>query len=154
MYFCRKRQILIFRPRGERNYVMNENLTVPMNEETASQTPAPSLAYLGDSVLEILVRERLVRAEVKSPSIESLKYVTAHAQSDAFARIEDKLTETETDVFKRGRNCVHSGNVPKKSTPAQYRRATGLETLFGYLYLTGQSERIRELFDTAFADMA
>ena len=131
---------------------MNENLTVPMSEETAAQIPAPSLAYLGDSVLEILVRERLVVTGVKNPSIESLKYVTAHAQSDAFSKIEDKLTEKETDVFKRGRNCVHSGNVPKKSTPAQYRRATGLETLFGYLYLSGQSERIRELFDAAFSD--
>ena len=152
MYFCRKRQFLICRPWGERNCVMNENLTVPISEESASQTPAPSLAYLGDSVLEILVRERLVLAGVKNPSIESLKYVTAHAQSDAFAGIEGLLTEAETDVIKRGRNCVHSGNVPKKATPAQYRRATGLETLFGYLYLTGQSERIRELFDTAFND--
>lgn len=132
---------------------MNENLTVPMSEEDAGQVSAASLAYLGDSVLEILVRERLVITGAKNPSVESLKYVTAPVQSDAFAKIEGILTEKETDMFKRGRNCVHSGNVPKKSTPAQYRRATGLETLFGYLYLSGQSQRIRQLFASAFPEI-
>ena len=132
---------------------MNENLTVPMSEDIAGQISATSLAYLGDSVLEILVRERLAVTGVKNPSVESLKYVTAHAQSDAFAKIEDMLGEKELDVFKRGRNCVHSGSIPKKATPAQYRRATGLETLFGYLYLSGQSVRIRELFCAAFPEI-
>ena len=132
---------------------MNENLTVPMSEEDAGQVSAASLAYLGDSVLEILVRERLVITGARNPSVESLKYVTAPVQSEAFAKIEGILTERETDMFKRGRNCVHSGNVPKKSTPAQYRRATGLETLFGYLYLSGQSQRIRQLFASAFPEI-
>ncbi len=132
---------------------MNENLTVPMSEDAAGQISAASLAYLGDSVLEILVRERLVITGVKNPSVESLKYVTAPVQSEAFAKIEEMLTEKEMDTFKRGRNCVHSGNVPKKSTPAQYRRATGLETLFGYLYLSGQSCRMRELFSAAFPEI-
>ena len=129
---------------------MNENLIIPISEDEAGQISAASLAYLGDSVLEILVRERLVVTGVKNPSVESLKFVTAPAQSEAFAKIEDMLSEKETDTFKRGRNCVHSGNVPRKSTPAQYRRATGLETLFGYLYLSGQNERLRELFDAAY----
>ena len=131
--------------------MMNERLTVPMSEDAASQVPAASLAYLGDSVLEILVRERLVVTGVKNPSVESLKYVTAPAQSEAFAKIENMLSEKEEDMFKRGRNCVHSG-VPKKSTPAQYRRATGMETLFGYLYLSGQNDRMRELFSAAFPE--
>ncbi|MBR5632725.1 MAG: ribonuclease III [Clostridia bacterium] len=124
-----------------------------MSEEDAGQVSAASLAYLGDSVLEILVRERLVITGARNPSVESLKYVTAPVQSEAFAKIEGILTERETDMFKRGRNCVHSGNVPKKSTPAQYRRATGLETLFGYLYLSGQSQRIRQLFASAFPEI-
>lgn len=124
-----------------------------MSEADAGQVSAASLAYLGDSVLEILVRERLVITGAKNPSVESLKYVTAPVQSEAFAKIEGILTEKETDMFKRGRNCVHSGNVPKKSTPAQYRRATGLETLFGYLYLSGQSQRIRQLFASAFPEI-
>ena len=132
---------------------MNENFVIPMSEEEVCQISAASLAYLGDSVLEILVRERLVLSGVKNPSVESLKYVTAPVQSEAFSKIEELLTEREMDTFKRGRNCVHSGNVPKKSTPAQYRRATGLETLFGYLYLSGQSDRIRKLFSAAFPEI-
>ena len=132
--------------------MMNEHLTVPMSEDAVSLVSAASLAYLGDSVLEILVRERLVVTGVKNPSVESLKYVTAPVQSEAFAKIEGMLSEKETDAYKRGRNCVHSGNVPKKSTPAQYRRATGMETLFGYLYLSGQNDRMRELFCAAFPE--
>lgn len=122
-----------------------------MTEAEACTVSAASLAYLGDSVLEIMVRERLVRQGVKNPSVESLKYVTAPAQSDAIERILPSLSEGESDVYKRGRNCVHSG-VPRHATPAQYRRATGLEALFGYLYLTGKTTRLRELFCAAFPE--
>jgi len=108
-----------------------------------------SLAYLGDAVFEVFVRERLVREGVKSPSVRSLEYVTAAAQSAAADRIADLLTEEEQDVFRRGRNDVHTG-VPKSAKPAEYRRATGFESLFGYLFLTGQTSRAAELFDTAF----
>ncbi len=108
-----------------------------------------SLAYLGDAVFEVFVRERLVREGVKSPSVRSLEYVTAAAQSAAADRIADLLTEEEKDVFRRGRNDVHTG-VPKSAKPAEYRRATGFESLFGYLFLTGQTRRAAELFDTAF----
>lgn len=108
-----------------------------------------SLAYLGDAVFEVFVRERLVREGVKSPSVRSLEYVTAAAQSAAADRIADLLTEEEKDVFRRGRNDVHTG-VPKSAKPAEYRRATGFESLFGYLFLTGQTSRAAELFDTAF----
>lgn len=132
---------------------MNENSlnaqSLPLSEEKASQTSAAALAYLGDSVLEIFVRERLVLENAKNPSVESLKYVTAPAQSDALENILPLLNELETDMFKRGRNSVHSG-VPRHATPAQYRRATGLETLFGFLYLCGKAERARELFEAAF----
>lgn len=116
-----------------------------------SQISAASLAYLGDSVLEIFVRERLVLRGVKTPSVESLKYVTAPAQSEAVEKILPQLTEEESDVYRRGRNCVHSG-VPKNATPAQYRRATGLETLFGYLYLSGENDRLRELFAVGYGE--
>jgi len=122
-----------------------------MTESEAVGVPAASLAYLGDSVLEIMVRERLVRLGVKNPSVESLNYVTAPNQSDALERILPILTEAEDDAYRRGRNSVHS-NIPRHATPAQYRRATGLETLFGYLYLTGQNCRIRELFSAAFPE--
>lgn len=124
--------------------------TESMSPEEARRIPAASLAYLGDSVLEVMVREMLVRRGVKSPSVESLQYVTAPAQCEALEKMSPLFTEDEIDAFKRGRNSVHSG-VPRHATPSQYRRATGLETLFGYLYMTGQTTRARELFDVGFA---
>ncbi len=112
---------------------------------------ASELAYVGDAVYEILVRERLLdrREGTAHPSTYSLSYVTAQAQSAAFARIEDSLTEEETWIFKRGRNSVH-GCIPKSATAQEYRRATGLEALMGYLWLSGRFDRARELFVKAF----
>ncbi len=118
-------------------------------EEAVRRYSSAHLAYLGDAVFEVFVRERLVKEGVKSPSVRSLEYVTAAAQSAAADRIADLLTEEEKDVFRRGRNDVHTG-VPKSAKPSEYRRATGFESLFGYLFLTGQQQRAAELFDTAF----
>ncbi len=114
---------------------------------------AANLAYIGDSVWELMVRERLISSKGFSehPASYALPYVTASAQSSAFARIESSLTEDEIAMYKRGRNCVH-GNIPKSATAVDYRRATGLESLMGYLWLTGRFERARELFDIAFPD--
>ena len=120
-----------------------------ITDEAVRNYSSAQFAYLGDAVFELFVRERLVRSGVKSPSVKSLEYVTAAAQSAAADRVEDLLTKEEKDVFRRGRNDVHTG-VPKSAKPAEYRRATGFESLFGYLFLTGQTERAAELFDTAF----
>ncbi len=121
----------------------------PMTMHEAMQLSASSLAYLGDCVLEILVRERLTRLGTKTPSVASLKYVTAEAQCRALEVIAPLFTEEEADMFRRGRNSVHSG-VPRHATPSQYRRATGLECLFGFLYMTGNAARARELFRAGF----
>ena len=118
-------------------------------DELIRTVSSAHLAYLGDAVFEVFVRERLVKEGVRSPSVKSLEYVTAAAQSAAADRIEPFLTEDEKDVFRRGRNDVHTG-VPKSASPAEYRRATGFESLFGYLFLTEQTKRAAELFDTAF----
>ena len=116
-----------------------------------SQVSSAGLAYLGDCVYELYVREYLVLKGVSRPSVESLKYVTAHVQSRVVETLLPMLTEEEEAEFKRGRNNGHS-SVPKSSTPAEYRRATGLETLFGWLYLSGRHDRLRELFNAAFAE--
>ena len=124
-----------------------------MNKSEIMNIPISSLAYLGDAALEVLVRRRVILdssgAHGTHPSSRSLSYVTAHAQSEAVERILPHLNEEETDIFKRGRNCVHSG-VPKHATVAEYRRATGLECVFGYLDLTGDTERAAELFELAY----
>lgn len=109
-----------------------------------------SLAYLGDCVFELYVREYLVKKQTARPSVESLKYVTAHVQSEVIEKVLPMLTEEEEREYKRGRNLGHT-NVPKSSTPSEYRRATGLEALFGWLYLSGRHDRLRELFDVAFS---
>ena len=117
-----------------------------------NQYPIQNLAYLGDAVMELMVREYLVTSDDKRgvhPSERSLEYVTAAAQSAAAGRVIDVLTEDEAAIYRRGRNNIHAA-APKSATPAQYRRATGLECLFGYLYLAGRTERMKKLFNMAY----
>lgn len=106
------------------------------------------LAFVGDAVYGLLVREYLAKVNRSSKDLHSLSvgYVSAPAQAEAFSSIESLLTLKESEIFKRGRN-FHTGNIPKNATGRQYHIATGLECLFGYLYLSKNTERINELFD-------
>ena len=107
-----------------------------------------ALAYLGDSVIELLVREHLVNMNITSSgslNSKSLEFVKAGAQAQAMRNITPLLTAEEEMIFKRGRNKA-GGNVPKSATVSEYRAATGMETLFGYLHLKGEEARIKELF--------
>lgn len=107
-----------------------------------------ALAYLGDSVIELLVREHLVNMNITSSgglNSKSLEFVKAGAQAQAMRNILPLLTDEEEAIFKRGRNKA-GGNVPKSATVSEYRAATGMETLFGYLHLKGDRERISLLF--------
>lgn len=111
-----------------------------------------ALAYLGDSVIEICVREYLVKSGYSSSAKlnkKALDFVRAPMQAEAMKNLLPHLTEEEKAVFKRGRNIGHT-NTPKSSTVAEYRAATGMETLFGYLHLAGRQERIKELFALAY----
>ncbi len=111
-----------------------------------------ALAYLGDSVLEIRVREKLVRSGISGSgnlNRASLSYVKASEQAAAMQTIIPLLTEEESLIYKRGRN-MSGGNVPKSATMSEYRTATGMEVLFGYLYLLGREERINVLFEKAY----
>ena len=107
-----------------------------------------TLAFFGDSVYEVYVREQIVKLgtmPVDKLHKKAVQYVNAGFQSYAYD-IAELLTEEETEIFKRGRNAT-GNNVPRSSNPKDYRRATGMEALFGYLYLTGQNDRIKELFE-------
>lgn len=107
-----------------------------------------NLAFIGDCVYEMLVRETLVlnaNRPVNDLHKESVKYVSAKAQTLAYDKIKDCLTEQETAIYKRGRNAK-VGHNPKSASQGEYHIATGIETLFGYLYLTEQIQRIKELF--------
>ena len=108
-----------------------------------------TLAFFGDSVYEVYVREQIVKLgtmPVDKLHKKAVQYVNAGFQSYAYDIIAELLTEEETEIFKRGRNAT-GNNVPRSSNPKDYRRATGMEALFGYLYLTGQNDRIKERFE-------
>ena len=112
----------------------------------------PSLAYLGDCVLELLVRERLTCMGISSSknlNKEALKFVSAPSQAAAMKNIIELLSEEEAGYFRRGRNIGHT-NTPKNATVSEYRTATGMETLFGFLHLSGHKDRARELFALAY----
>lgn len=111
-----------------------------------------SLAYIGDAVIELLVRRHIVRTdpEVKNPTAKASAFVTAVAQSDAVSRIEAFLSDEEVSIYKRARNNYRTSNIPKSASALQYRRSTGFEALFGYLYLAGDESRLEELFKIAY----
>ena len=117
-------------------------------QDTMEHISALGLAHLGDGVYEVMVRSWLVlhgKARAKELHKATVRYVSAPAQAERFEKIQPLLTEEEAGVFRRGRNTdPHS--VPKAASRAQYQTATGLEALFGWLYLQGRTERLNELF--------
>ena len=113
-----------------------------------------ALAFMGDCVFDMLVREMLVSrgsCPAKKLHNEAVTMVNCAAQAHAVGIIEPMLTEKEADVLRRGRNHATS-HTPKNATGADYHKATGLECLFGYLYLCGNIERLRELFTAIYKD--
>lgn len=120
----------------------------------SSSLSGATLAYLGDSVLELITRQYLLTTgitDVGKLNALALSYVKATAQSDAVEKLLPLLTEEETAVFKRGRNS-HGIAIPKSAKAGQYRRATGMEALFAWLYINGMEARMKELFLAGFAD--
>lgn len=104
-------------------------------------------AYIGDAVYELYIRTNLVNNTKLKPNklhIESIKFVKAKAQAELLKRIENKLTEEEKDIVRRGRNAENH-HLPKNADPADYMYATALEALIGYLYLTKKDERLKEI---------
>ncbi|WP_277668255.1 Mini-ribonuclease 3 [Caproiciproducens galactitolivorans] len=108
-----------------------------------------TLAFIGDGVFDLLVRERLVcqgNCPVNALHKSAVAQVCCKAQAEASKKLLPLLTEEETEVFRRGRNA-HVNHVPKNSSIADYHAATAFEALFGYIYLTGNMERLREIFN-------
>lgn len=108
-----------------------------------------ALAHIGDGVYELLVRSFLCTTHTGENNQKlhrlTVSYVQATTQAAFVEGLLPQLTEEEAAVYRRGRNA-HTHAAPKNATPGQYARATGLETLFGWLYLSGRRERINELF--------
>ncbi len=134
---------------------MEESIKIPslMKEalqlepiDVCSYSPL-ALAYMGDAVYEVLIRTRVMNRgsmQVNKMHKKSASLVKAEAQARMIQELQEELTEEETAVYKRGRNA-HSASSAKNASIRDYRMATGFEALVGYLYLTGQYERLLKL---------
>jgi len=130
----------------ENNNLFRNMNTILSAEDIAMLSPL-QLAYIGDSVYELLVRTYLLNKGlvVKELHKATIKYVKAKSQAKIIHALEDSLTDHEQTLVKKGRNAK-TNTVPKNADMIDYKYATGLEALFGYLYLTCQDKRISELF--------
>lgn len=120
-----------------------------LTKEEAKEYSPTALAFYGDCVWENLVRRALLEkgnAPSKKLHSRSVEMVRASFQANAVNKIENMFSEEESDIFRRGRNATGI-SVPKSSNPKDYHRATGLEALFGYLFLIGEYKRANELFE-------
>ena len=126
---------------------MMTDFSPSLTPEEARMLSPLQLAYVGDSVHALLVRTRLLQKNllVKDMHRASNEAVSAVSQAKELARILPLLTEEEAGIVRRGRNAHPRHSAPKSASPADYAGATGLEALLGYLFLTGQTERLRQL---------
>ncbi|OAG94785.1 Mini-ribonuclease 3 [Ferroacidibacillus organovorans] len=126
-----------------------------MSEQEAFAVAPLALAYLGDAVWELAVREALILKGERQPNQlhhQALDYVKAVNQAERIRRMSERLTEREMSVFKRGRNAK-SHSMPKSARMADYRHSTGLEALLGYLYLAGDQVRMKEILHLLLAEV-
>ncbi len=120
-------------------------------DERLKRLNSSQLAYAGDTVYDLYVRTRLLLTSdgvVRSLHAQATKLVCAKAQAEALTRVEGMLSADESDIVRRGRNA-HARSMPRNADPAEYARATALEALVGYLYLSGRETRLKEIMDAA-----
>lgn len=123
-------------------------ISTPIPKERAALMNPVVLAFVGDAVYTLLVRTELATTSASKAgelNKKAAEIVSAHGQSGALERVLPLLTEEEEAVYRRGRNAKKA-TKSKNATVGEYVRSTGFEALLGYLYLTGQRERMRELF--------
>ena len=116
--------------------------------ENPKQLSPQTLAFVGDTVYDLLVRGYLAstaQRPVGELNRQKVKLVNCEAQAEAVKKLTPSLPEEEIDIYRRGRNAF-TKNTPKNSSVADYHSATGLESLFGFLYLKGDIDRINNLF--------
>ena len=124
---------------------------LPISEKEAMQYSPLALAYIGDSIYDLKIKEYFVmRSNMQSEKYHKLVtgIVSANAQSEFVDSIMQQLTEQELEIYKRGRNSTPHTKA-KNASLSNYLKATGLEAVMGFLYLTGKSDRISELIDMA-----
>ena len=127
-------------------------VSVPQSIEETLQEDVLTLAYLGDAVYSLYIRKRVTamginRVQVLHTLVTA--FINAKAQAAALQVIEDDLTEEEASIIRRGRNA--NVNVPKSASVQEYRWSTAFESLLGFLYVTGQNQRLQDLMDQAYS---
>ena len=126
---------------------MGEWIKIIRNEDEVNLLSPLTWAYVGDSVYELYIRTKLVNKTNLKPHelhIKAIQYVKAEAQAKILKDIYDKLTDDEKEIVRRGRN-VQNHHLPKHSNVQEYMYATAFEALIGYLYLTKQEKRLKEI---------
>lgn len=126
---------------------MIEIIERPENVSEVNTMSPLTWAYIGDSVYELYIRQYLINTTKLKPHklhIEAIKYVKAGAQAKILEKVKQSLTEEEQEIVKRGRNAENH-HLPKNATVQEYMYSTGFEALIGYLYLTKQDERLKEI---------
>lgn len=127
-----------------------EVFRVTRTKEEVNQMSPLTWAYVGDAVYELYIRTHLVNSTHLKPHklhIEAISYVKAKAQADILKNLENILTEEEQEIVRRGRN-TQTHHVAKNASVQEYMYSTAFEALIGYLYLTGQEERLTQLLQT------
>ena len=127
--------------------IMVELINREKSEMEVNMLSPLTWAYVGDAIYELYIRTNLVNNTKLKPHklhIESIKYVKAKAQAEILKKIENELSEDEKDIVRRGRNAENH-HIPKNAEPADYMYSTAFEGLIGYLYLTKQDERLKEI---------
>ncbi len=128
---------------------MNDFIELKKDEQEVNLMSPLTWAYIGDCVYEMYIRTKLVNETKLKPHalhIQAIKHVKAKAQAETLNEIYDKLTEKEKEIVRRGRNAENH-HLPKNANVQDYMYATAFEALIGYLYLTKQNNRLKEIFD-------
>ena len=126
-----------------------------INSVDAGSLSSLPLAYVGDAVFELFVRTKLVGSgkKVRDLHRDATKFVKASAQSQILKQLEPGLLERERDIVRTARNAKVN-TVPKNANIMDYHYSTGFEALLGFLYLTGQAERLEELMEASYQIIA
>ena len=128
---------------------MEEFLKIDRTKQEVELMSPLTWAYIGDAVYELFIRNKLINETNLKPHklhIEAIKYVKAKSQAEKLNEIYEMLTDEEKDIVRRGRN-TQNHHLPKNSNVQEYMYSTAFEALIGYLYLTKQNARLKEILD-------
>ena len=128
---------------------MEEFLKIDRTKQEVELMSPLTWAYIGDAVYELFIRNKLINETNLKPHklhIEAIKYVKAKSQAEKLNEIYETLTDEEKDIVRRGRN-TQNHHLPKNANVQEYMYSTAFEALIGYLYLTKQNERLKEILN-------